>query len=81
MWDLSSRSRDRTHIPCVGRWILDHWTTSEVPCYHLFKSSVARHPDPAAQGLLTAAPDTELLQKVNLDVSPQKGGIAGVLMG
>ena len=28
---LSSRTRDRTHVPCVGRWILTHWTTREVP--------------------------------------------------
>ena len=33
MWDLSSASltRDQTHIPCTGRWILNHWTTREVP--------------------------------------------------
>ena len=23
-------TRDRTHFPCVGRWILYHWTTREV---------------------------------------------------
>ena len=27
----SSRSRDRTHVPCVGRRILIHCTTKEVP--------------------------------------------------
>ena len=26
----SSRTRDPTHIPCIGRWILNHWTTREV---------------------------------------------------
>ena len=26
----SSRSRDRTHVPCVGRQILNHCTTREV---------------------------------------------------
>ena len=31
MWDLSSSTRDRTHIPCIGRWILYHWITREVP--------------------------------------------------
>ena len=30
-WDLSSQTRDRTRVPCVGRWILNHWTTKEVP--------------------------------------------------
>ena len=27
----SSRTRDQTHIPCIGRWALNHWTISEVP--------------------------------------------------
>ena len=27
----SSQTRDRTHIPCTGRWILNHCTTREVP--------------------------------------------------
>ena len=31
MWDLSSPTGDRTRIPCIGRWILSHWTTREVP--------------------------------------------------
>ena len=26
----SSWSRDRTQVPCVGRWIPNHWTTREV---------------------------------------------------
>ena len=34
-WQLdlinNSSIRDRTHVPCVGRWILNHWTTKEVP--------------------------------------------------
>ena len=29
----SSRTRDRTCVPCIGRWILYHWTTREVPHY------------------------------------------------
>ena len=29
----SSWTRDhRTHLPCIGRWILSHWMTREVPC-------------------------------------------------
>ena len=31
MWDLSSLTRDRTRVPCVGRRILNHWTTREIP--------------------------------------------------
>jgi len=26
----SSRSRDQTCVPCIGRWIVNHWTTKEV---------------------------------------------------
>ena len=25
----SSQTRDQTHIPCIGRQILNHWTTKE----------------------------------------------------
>ena len=27
----SSWTRDQTHVPCIGRWILNHWTTREIP--------------------------------------------------
>ena len=27
---VESSSRDGTHVPCVGRWIFNHWTTREV---------------------------------------------------
>ena len=30
MWDLSSLIRDKTREPCIGRQILNHWTTKEV---------------------------------------------------
>ena len=26
-----SRTRAWTHVPCISRWILNHWTTREVP--------------------------------------------------
>ena len=31
MWDLSSLTNDRTHVPYTGRQILYHWTNKEVP--------------------------------------------------
>ena len=31
MWKLSSLTRDWTHTPCTGRWILNHWITREIP--------------------------------------------------
>ena len=31
LWHVeASQTRDGTHIPCTGRWILNHRTTSEV---------------------------------------------------
>ena len=30
MWDLNSLTRDQTCVPCIGRQILNHWTTREV---------------------------------------------------
>ena len=33
MWDLSW-TRDGTCVPCVGRWILNHWTTRDVPPFY-----------------------------------------------
>ena len=29
IWDLSSPTKDRTHIPCTGRWVLNLWTTRD----------------------------------------------------
>ena len=30
---LSFPTRDQTHVPCIGRRILNHWTTMEVPSW------------------------------------------------
>ena len=27
VWDLSSLTRDQTHVPCIGGQILNHWIT------------------------------------------------------
>ena len=41
---LGSLTRDGTHVPCIGRQILNHWTTREVPkfCVNLILSSGIR---------------------------------------
>ena len=43
----SSRTRARTHVPCIGRWILNHCATREAPlvsyCCKIFHSV---HPPP-----------------------------------
>ena len=31
MWDLSSQVRDHTRVPCIERWILNHWIFREAP--------------------------------------------------
>ena len=31
--DLNSLTWDQTCVPCSGRWILNHWTTREVPAF------------------------------------------------
>ena len=31
VWGLSSSTRDWTYVPCIARWILNHWTTKEGP--------------------------------------------------
>jgi len=44
MWDLSSPTRGQVHIPWIAGWILNHWTTREVPYYIFFiHSAVSRH--------------------------------------
>ena len=36
MWDLSSLTRDQTHVPCIARQIPNHWTPREVPVIYYF---------------------------------------------
>ena len=40
----SSWTRDRTRVPCIGRWILNHCTTREVPQSFLFMISLTLWP-------------------------------------
>ena len=34
---VSLPARDLTRVPCIGRWILYHWTTREVPVLNIFE--------------------------------------------
>ena len=36
IWDLSSLTRDQTHILCIARWILNYWTARRVLKVPLF---------------------------------------------
>ena len=50
MRDLSSPTRDRTHIPCSGRWSLNHWTTREVPAVASYIYSLWSHDSEKTSG-------------------------------
>ena len=43
MWDLSSLTRNRTHVPYISRWILNHWTIRKM--HQLFLESESDHKD------------------------------------
>ena len=47
MWDLSSLTRDRTHVPCIARQILNLWTIKEVPKKNVLNKKIIL--DPPAQ--------------------------------
>ena len=32
----SSRTRGQTRVPCIGRWILNHYATREVPLFYFY---------------------------------------------
>ena len=40
----SSRTRDQTHVPCIGRRILNHWATMEVSLQHLWRPKLLVEP-------------------------------------
>ena len=29
--------QDRNHVPCIGRWILNHWTTQKSLFFYIFE--------------------------------------------
>jgi len=43
-WDLNSLTRDQIDIPCIGRQILNDWTTREVPDLQYYVSGL-KHSD------------------------------------
>ena len=43
-WDLSSLTRDQTHVLCIGRHILNQWTTRKVPRHNSFEISPINNP-------------------------------------
>ena len=41
MWDFSALTRGRTLVPCIGRQILNHWNTRDVPICIFLKEKIA----------------------------------------
>ena len=35
LWHVESSQTRKIHVPCVGRWIVNHWTTKDVPTLFL----------------------------------------------
>ena len=58
----TSQTRDQTHVLCVGRWILIHYTTREVLS---FLSVVVRMSTPTSQFIPACSPMFDILT-VNL---------------
>ena len=50
MWDLNSPTRDQTHVPCLERWFLNHWTAREVPQLGLEKWKKEAEDKPVSEG-------------------------------
>ena len=50
MWDLSSWTRDKTHIPDTGKWTLNHWA-----CSRVLEVAGSLVPGPSTHELLTPA--------------------------
>ena len=50
MCDPISQRRNWIHVPCLGKQILNHWTTRDVPSYHILTRS--KEPERSRGGML-----------------------------
>ena len=52
----SSWTKDQTHIPCIGKWILNHWTTRDVQFAYFYlldsSNSYAKFPTLALASMM-----------------------------
>ena len=71
MWDLSTLTRDRTDIPHIGRWILNQWTTREVPTSSVYLGTAAAAAAKWLQSCLTLCNP--------IDGSPPDSPVPGIL--
>ena len=67
MWDLNYPTRDQTHVPCIGRWILNQWTTSSVQFSSVTQSCLFGTPWTAApQASLSITNSRSLLKFISI---------------
>ena len=70
----SSWTRDQTGVCCIGRWILNQWTTREVPLLTLFIISCPALP-------LCSPPVATLFSSLYFQISPPENSTSGPLHG
>ena len=58
----SSRTRAQTSVPCIGRWILNHCATGEVPCFLYTSAKTTYHYRLNAEG------DVRIQLSIKLDI-------------
>ena len=75
--DLTSRTRDQTCVPCIGKWIFNHWTTREVPYPALLNQQqwlmnfpTSLSPGKSNGNLIYFPPESDLMQRIFL--APKK---------
>ena len=73
MWDLSAPTRDWTWAPCIRRWSLNHWTTTEVP--QQFLKSLLYQP------LFLELPHSRFTSQLQVASSEPRGRLSYHLLG
>ena len=85
----SSKTRDQTHVPYIGRQILNHWATRDIPCavvlmtgplLRVFFPSLSIHPPPLS-GLPRTTSQINLYLNLCLKVCFQMNSNSGVASG
>ena len=73
MWGLSAPTRDWTWAPCIRRWSLNHWTTTEVP--QQFLKSLLYQP------LFLELPHAHFISQLQVAPSEPRGRLSYHLLG
>ena len=75
MWDLSSLTRDWTHVPCIAGRILNHWTTREVSSLVIFNFHFSRPSEPTDDFCFRVSPLTQFPGKQSRRRWERKGRV------